>query len=221
MSHEKRTAWYIASKLPVPASPMGCGWETRYAEMLDGTTVADDGFSIDEGTVLPGIRFSPGPLHAIRTSSPLPQQPIGENTEHRFVHLQQQMHFSLSTAGAAKPICEMAPTGQCCKVGHGWFWGQSSFRMTIIKSFCERGGPDRNHVDAGPSAVSIFTSSIYILYSVRTTEVLSSASDFPAFCTHGIRSFPTSRHFNHPFQFQAHLLRDRDEIGIADRLHRR
>jgi hypothetical protein len=35
-------------------------------------------------------------VHAIRRSSPFPQHPIGENTEHRFVHLQQQIYFLLS-----------------------------------------------------------------------------------------------------------------------------
>jgi hypothetical protein len=65
-------------------------------------------------------------------SSPLPQHPIGEKTEHRFEHLQQHMHLSLSTVGAAKPTCEIAPTGQTVMVGQVWFCGQSSFLITIM-----------------------------------------------------------------------------------------
>jgi hypothetical protein len=63
----------------------------------------------------------PSPLNGndhIRGSGPFPQQPIGVNTAHRLVHLQQQMHFSFSTVGAANPSCEMAPTGHTGMVGH-------------------------------------------------------------------------------------------------------
>jgi hypothetical protein len=55
----------------------------------------------------------------IRVSSPRPQQPIATNTEHRLVHLQQQMHLASSTVGALNPFWVIAPTGHCLMTGHG------------------------------------------------------------------------------------------------------
>ena len=69
-----------------------------------------------------------------RGSGPFSQQPMDANTAQLLTHLQQHMHFSLSTVGALKPSCEMAPTGQSGNVGHAWFCGHSSLRMTIISA---------------------------------------------------------------------------------------
>ena len=55
--------------------------------------------------------------YVIRGSGPPSQQPIGVNTAQLLTHLQQQMHFSLSTVGAANPSWDMAPTGQAGSVG--------------------------------------------------------------------------------------------------------